>query len=225
MIRSITIYGSILFGTLIFTCVLACGTDDTGSTSQDRKPAQTEDASAVNDKQANSPGGVEWIRKRYARVKEMEANNLLRCDTLSYDCPSDPVNGVFTYCYAGEELVRATHVRTIADHNYSGEEYYFDGDELYFTYLWEGSWHFAQPPDSVTDDSISYTRDDVREERRYFENSNPIERLFKTYDLLSWENRGPDDFPNQKVGEPVQDVLGSEAVLAQQASRDYSCPE
>ena len=175
--------------------------------------------------QANSPGGLEWIRKRYARVAEMEANGLLRCDSLIYECPAEPVNGLFTYCYAGDELVRASHGRSIASHSFATEEYYYDGEEMYFAYLREGDWQFAQPPGPQTDEVVSHTRDQIREERKYFENGNLIERLFKDYELVSWEDRGPEDYPNSRQGEPVRDVLGAEVVLAQRNATDYNCPE
>ena len=201
---------------------MACGPETPAPEHSD--PAKAPPSIAEPDS-ANHPAGIEWVRKRYARITKMEEYGLVRCDSLAYTCDSEPINGLFTFCYIGEDLVRATHSRSIADHSYTSEEYYLDIDDLYFVHLREGNWQFAQPPGAKEGEVISHTRDDVREERVYYEEGNLIERLFKDYQLLSWDDRGPEDFPNSRQGEPIRDVLGLEAVLAQRGKANYSCPE
>ena len=211
----------------LFCCVLAgigqACVPDQRTAAAPQTPVPREAAAEAG--QANSPGGIDWIRKRYARIGEMEAAGLLRCDSLAYQCQNEPINGLFTYCYAGDDLVRATHGRSIGDHSFTTEEYYFDGAEMYFAHLREGGWQFAHPPGATGEETVSHTRDKVREERKYYADGNLIDRLFKSYELVSWEDRKPEDFPNAQEGEPIEDVLGPERTLAQRGAAHYACPE
>lgn len=197
------------------------------------EPARSPDAPTVVSPadttagQVNTGGGKEWIVKRYDRVAEMESNGQLRCDSIEYECPADAINGLFTYCYAGGELVRATHARSIASHAYLSESYYYDGDELYFAFLQEGSWGFASPPGGQYDETVSATIDHVNEERRYFENGNMIDHLYKSYEIKSWEEGMPaaDEAPNTAEGTPVADALGPETTSTIKDVGTFSCPD
>ena len=177
---------------------------------------------------ANTPEGMEWARKRYARVQEMAAAGRLTCDTLRYDCPADAVVGWFAYCYADDgALITGSHAESTGDHYTVTERYYYDGDELFFAHLTTTGWSFGGPEGrDAAGNPVPGTIDDVKEERKYYSDGNLIDRLYKEYTLTSGpDSPDPDDVPNSTQGTPIDDGLGSEAVRAIAGDKAYACPE
>ena len=173
----------------------------------------------------NASGGIDWAQKRYDRIQEMDRNGRLRCDTVRYTCGQTPVVGTFVFCYAGQDLVRAVHDRLEGDHAYLVERYFYDDGELYFTHLTQGAWQFGAPVTREDgSESSSGTVDEVYEERRYFENGNLIDRMYKDYTLKSWiDTIRPDQIPNARSGRGVEAVIGSDDILSVASSASYTC--
>ncbi|NJB85479.1 hypothetical protein GGR26_001224 [Lewinella marina] len=169
----------------------------------------------------NSAAGLEWSQKRYDRTREMERNGQLRCDTVGYTCPDDPVSGQFIFCYAGDELVRTAHEFTQGDHASLSESYYYDGEDMYFAHLTAGEWRFGGPGNETEPTTI----DEIREEMRFYGNGDLLDRRFRTYTVNSWETSpDPGQLPTEATGEEITGGLGADAVRRVVDTRQYTCP-
>ena len=204
--------------------ICACGGPEVPDERQNKVPdpvLATESRPVIT----NTDDPKEWIRKRYERTLQMEQAGQLNCDTITYACEGDARYGSFVFCYSDGVLMRATHEMTEGDHFGVTERYFYDGEELYFAYLTQGSWHFGGP--MQTDEAgheVPGTIDEVHEERRYFDRGDLIDRLYKDYTITSAESSPtPDEIPNRQEGEGVDAELGSDAVLRVADSGSYDC--
>ncbi|WP_157975915.1 hypothetical protein [Lewinella sp. IMCC34191] len=179
--------------------------------SADNQPS--DDSKAVG--QRNSSGGLAWASKRYERVLQMENSGVLDCDTLSYDCQSSDRAGKIIICRADGDLVRVQHEIDAGPGTIAAETYYYDGSAVYVAET--SAFSQVQTAESPGPGL-------VRQERRYFESGNLLDREFRSYPPLP-EGREPTEveFAYEQSGDTVDEILGSDALFNVAEETAYDC--
>ena len=120
---------------LLAVCVLACGPDappDNPTARADLEVAGPALNTAADDASAQRT----FTQNRVDRMDRMYLEGRLRCDTVRYHCDLDNLGGTFTFCYLGEDLVKADHLlESPRPTLVYTEVYYLEDGDVYFAAL------------------------------------------------------------------------------------------
>lgn len=142
---------------------------------------------------------IRQIRKEYARIEKLIAEEQLEQKELAYECPDEPHGGTFTFYFQEGELLKATQSFYMGDHFGGESSYYFQAEQLFFAFHQNGSWSFAG-----SDSEEPITRDDFKEQRDYYYQGKLVNQLFKSYSQFSNQEIIPSNqIPNKSTGEDI----------------------
>lgn len=162
--------------------------------SNGRNNAHTTDTNSIDttltgkvteDLQINPPASVEEIQTAYAKTVAYLHEGKLDSSTFDYNC-QDERTGRVTYFTDNGQLLLIRHRYGEFSHFEADEEYYVQGDQLYFIFNRATSWAF----DSAGGDGA--TQDNITEQRIYIRQSQAFQCLQKDYVLRSAAKNNPD---------------------------------
>ncbi|MGB3800457.1 MAG: hypothetical protein WA952_11645 [Lewinella sp.] len=161
----------------------------------------------------NSAGGIEWAIKRYERVLEMDASGTLTCDTQTHNCGSQ-LPAKIHICRADGDIIRIHHAIDPASGLSATETYFYDGSSAYL----------AETTRRVVNGEAKMDSLEVRQERRYFESGNLLNRVYRTFTYHPKEAAPTEEqVPFRPTGEGATEVLGSDKLLAIAQGGAYVC--
>lgn len=229
-----------LICTLLFYCT-ACETNQkTQATGEEAmedsaEPATREEVAPVAENKAplevaqkNKISGenleeiTQQIRKEYARIEKLVADNDLTVKKIAYQCPDDPEGGEFNFYFQERELLKATQSFYMGDHFGGESAYYFQKDQLFFAFHQNSSWTFAGANSDNPDEPV--TRDDFKEQRDYFYQGKLINQLFKEYSQFSNQEKvSSNKIPNKSTGEDISNTFAAHQILDFSTKETLTC--
>lgn len=150
------------------------------------------DAKADSSVSLRTPESVEDIQKAYGETMEQLQQAKLDSSSFEYECQQER-NGRVTYFSREGQLLLIRHSYGEYSHYEADEEYYIQGDQLYFIFKRETTWAF----DSEAGEGA--TRDNITEFRIYTRQNQAFQCLQKEYVIRSDASNNPkvDQLPNK----------------------------
>lgn len=160
------------------------------------------------------------IREKYAAVTTKKESNLLRKDSLGFECESGPGGGTLLRYYDGDDLVLLHHSAG-GEHSWESDRVYFSAGKPFFVFHEEGYWQFGGP---LNEDGNPNTIDKIMEERLYLKDGKVLKALDKSYDIKSWEEPvKSENVPNRAVPELVGEEYEKAKVLGEWIAGEVGC--
>jgi len=134
---------------------------------------------------------VDEIQETYSFVMKQLENGIMDSTSFKYSCQGEK-GGTVTYFSDEGKLRLIVHRYHEYDHYSAVDRYFVEKDRLYFAHLNGVSWSFEDG---------GGTRDNVKEQRIYVVNQQPIRCLEKSYAIRSKasDNPNPETLANKEV--------------------------
>jgi hypothetical protein len=181
----------------------------------EKKPQQT-----INSIDTNS-SPLAQIKQRYALFNQKLRDGRLDSIAFTYDCQQEK-SGTVTYFSERGVLAMVKHSYSEYSHFHAVDLYYVDNNKLYFTFFNRTTWSFDSGP--AVDGA---TKDNIKEQRMYIDQEEPLLCLEKKYIKRSHsaDNPLPEKLPNSEVNcEPIKPVLSAfDTLIEFKNSSNHDC--
>ena len=178
-----------LFLNLCFVCCLACGNaGPEGAT----PPTPTLETEVLTPTPELPQAPIERIRALYNTTVKALDDKKLQKEVLLFECDEGPFLGETRY-YANDQgdLVLVEHTFSAGDHGGTTQQYFLDGDALYFYFEDQSYWTFAQDGKTTIDHS--------KELRYYVADGQLIRCLEKKWKVEEGKKLAPTAIQNQAI--------------------------
>jgi hypothetical protein len=186
-----------LFSCLLL-CLFACGADAPESAPAAKPAVAIEPVVA---RELTEEEHIDIIRQDFADIGEKLAAGEFAVDSIDYNCEDMMQEGRFMIYSEGDDVRMATHDFSAGGHSGEVQYWYFRQGELFFHMRETGYWQFGGELTLQEDGSETPgTIDHLTEERHYIVDGKVVRKLFKEYQLKSWEvGVDPTTVPNTAV--------------------------
>lgn len=113
------------------------------------------------------------IRALHAKISQAQP---AKTETIEFEIPDDPMTGTITRRRYADGLSAIKLSHTAGDHGGSDQNFYYDGNGLFFILVQDSSWQFAEG----STDGKPKTKDTLTETRYYIREGKIIQALKRT---------------------------------------------